>query len=178
MESWGSCFTCFCCYRCSSPICWVICCHGSAPRSSSFIQMPNTQPCTTVQSPISHLMRCQVNNGSTVAVSHHVYLSVLVLWLTSEAALAATHHPPVLSMQNWQLCSKCADVYFLCHFHLVCIRCDLYGLGTARYPTMHFIWASDRSNTVRTHKSVLPSLVLMKTAPVLLQKVHFLHPWW
>lgn len=48
-------------------------------------------------------------------------------------------------------------------FYQLCIRCDLCGLGKARYPTMHYTLANDSSSNAE--KSEHPSTEVQGTTP-------------
>lgn len=56
---------------------------------------------------------------------------------------------PIQSSQLAKCTPSYSEVYLLCPFYLVCIRCDWCGLGTARYHTMLFTSASQSSSDRR-----------------------------
>lgn len=79
----------------------------------------------------------------------------LLLWNISVCHLDTV---PNLKLQPDKYTPGFLAMYLLYPFYQICIRHNLFGLGTTRYPTMHFIPAYDSTAAVVERKFGRPSM--------------------
>lgn len=92
-----------------------------------------------------------------------IEVNMALRWITGVVVFSRnliSRCPDTIPLVSIQVFSTSPDAYLLRTFYLLCVR---RGLGTARYPTMHSISASDGSS--RGAKYVLQSTDLQVRTP-------------